>query len=399
MVQPADREFYANLPLFEAFEGVADEANYRPLPEGWWLAVADIVDSTGAIAEGRYKSVNMAGASVISALMNALDEKNLAFVFGGDGALAVVPGGLAAKAKHALAAAKTWVAEELGLELRAAIVPVSDVRANGFDMRVARFKASEVVSYAMFSGGGASWAEAEMKAGRYQIAAAPTGTRPDLTGLSCRWNPIVSHHGAIVSIIAVPGERGIGPEFQDLIGDIVELAEGEERGGHPVPENGPEPHLSVRGITVESRAAAPRGRRSMAWFFVAAQSLALFLCFRLGINFGPFDVKRYARDLASNSDFRKFDDALKMTIDVSLDRLRRIEERLKQGVAAGICRYGLHRQDAALMTCIVPTPMSRDHMHFIDGAAGGYAVAARNLKATLAGNVSQAGSLPSMIKP
>ncbi len=79
------------------------------------------------------------------------------------------------------------------------------------------------------------------------------------------WNPIVSHHGAIVSIIAVPGERGIGPEYQALIGDIVALAEGEERGGHPVPEKGPEPHLSVRGITVESRAVAPRGRRFLTW--------------------------------------------------------------------------------------------------------------------------------------
>ncbi|WP_027997814.1 DUF3095 domain-containing protein [Sinorhizobium arboris] len=400
MVQPADREFYASLPLFEAFEGVADEANYRPLPEGWFLALADIVDSTGAIAEGRYKSVNMAGASVISALMNGLDEKNLAFVFGGDGALAAVPGGLAAKAKEILAAAKTWVAEELDLELRAAIVPVSDVRANGFDMRVARFKASNEVSYAMFSGGGASWAETEMKAGRYQIAAAAPGTRPDLTGLSCRWDPIVSRHGAIVSIIAVPGARGVGPEFQTLIGDIVHLAEGEERGGHPVPENGPEPHLSMRGITVESRAAAPRGRRFLTWSFVAAQSLALFLCFRLGINFARFDVKRYRRDLASNSDFRKFDDGLKMTIDVSIDRLCRIEERLQQGAAAGICRYGLHRQDSALMTCIVPTPMSRDHMHFIDGAAGGYAVAARNLKAALSGgDLSLEGDMPKAVKP
>lgn len=258
MVQPADREFYAGLPLFEAFEGVADEANYRPLPDGWWLAVADIVNSTGAIAEGRYKSVNMAGASVISALMNGLDERNLAFVFGGDGALAAVPGTLAAKARDVLAAAKTWVAEELGLELRAAIVPVSDVRASGFDMRVARFKASEEVSYAMFSGGGASWAEAEMKAGRYQIEAAPPGTRPDLTGLSCRWNPIVSHHGAIVSIIAVPGERGIGPEYQALIGDIVALAEGEERGGHPVRKRDPSRTFPCAALR-RNRAPSRRG--------------------------------------------------------------------------------------------------------------------------------------------
>ncbi|MQW85581.1 DUF3095 domain-containing protein [Sinorhizobium saheli] len=383
MAQAPDMRFYESLPLFEAFEGVADEANYRPLPEGWWLAVADIVNSTGAIAEGRYKSVNMAGASVISALMNGLDERNLPFVFGGDGALAAVPAALAAKAREALAAAKTWVAEELGLELRAALVPVSDVRANGHDMRVARFRASEGVSYAMFSGGGASWAEAQMKAGRYQITAAPQGTRPDLSGLSCRWNPIVARHGAIVSIIAVPGERGNGPDFQALIGDIVALAEGEERGGHPVPEDGPEPHLSMRGVSIEARAVAPRGRRLLTWPFIAVQSLVLFLCFRLGINLGPFDVKRYARDLASNSDFRKFDDGLKMTIDIGADRLRRIEERLVQAAAAGICRYGLHRQDSALMTCIVPSPMSRDHMHFIDGAAGGYAMAARNLKAAL----------------
>jgi hypothetical protein len=31
------------------------------------------------------------------------------------------------------------------------------------------------------------------------------------------------------------------------------------------------------------------------------------------------------------------------------------------------------------MTCFVPTPIARDHIHFIDGAAGGYAVAASQI--------------------
>ncbi|MCA1406431.1 DUF3095 domain-containing protein [Ensifer sp. IC3342] len=384
MAKAADMQFYESLPLFEAFEGVADEANYRPLPDGWVLAVADIVDSTSAIAEGRYKSVNMAGASVISALMNALDERNLPFVFGGDGALAAIPAAMAAKARAALADAKTWVAEELGLELRTALVPVADIRANGLDMHIARFKASEEVSYAMFSGGGASWAEAEMKAGRYQIEAAAAGSRPDLTGLSCRWNPIVSRHGAIVSIIAVPGLRGNGPEFQALVGDIVALAEGEERGGHPVPENGPEPRLSMQGVAVESRAMARKGRRLIAWSWITLQSLVLFVCFKLGWNIGTFDTTQYKRDLVRNSDFRKFDDGLKMTIDIGIERLSQIEERLKRAAEAGVSSYGLHQQDSALMTCIVPAAMSRDHVHFIDGAAGGYAMAAKNLKAALA---------------
>jgi hypothetical protein len=32
------------------------------------------------------------------------------------------------------------------------------------------------------------------------------------------------------------------------------------------------------------------------------------------------------------------------------------------------------------MTCFVPTAGTSDHLHFIDGAAGGYALAARAMK-------------------
>ncbi|MEI2298163.1 DUF3095 domain-containing protein [Ensifer sp. MJa1] len=393
MAEASEGRFYDTVPLFDAFEGVADESNYRPLPDGWLLAVADIVNSTGAIADGRYKIVNMAGASVISALMNALDEKAMPFVFGGDGALAALPAAMADRARNALSAVKTWVAEELGLELRAALVPVTDIRANGLDMRVARFKASDEVFYAMFAGGGASWAEAAMKAGRYHVEAAPAGSRPDLTGLSCRWNPIQSRHGAIASIIAVPGPLGNGPEFQALIADIVTLADEEDRGGHPVPELGPDPRFSFKGIDAEARAIASRGRRMLARCWITLQTLALFVCFRLNWNFGTFDTTRYRRDLADNTDFRKFDDGLKMTVDISAERLKRIEARLQQAAAAGVGHYGLHQQDSALMTCIVPTPMARDHMHFVDGASGGYAVAASKLKAALArSNAAGAGA-------
>ncbi|HEV7322835.1 MAG TPA: DUF3095 domain-containing protein [Ensifer sp.] len=384
MGEAAEGRFYDTVPLFDAFEGVADEANYRPLPDGWVLAVADIVNSTGAIADGRYKTVNMAGASVISALMNVLEEKTMPFVFGGDGALAALPASMADRAHGALAAVRTWVAEELGLELRAALVPVSDIRAHGLDMRVARFKTSDEVSYAMFAGGGASWAEAAMKAGRYHVDAAPAGSRPDLTGLSCRWNPIQSRHGTIASIIAVPGPKGNGPEFQQLIADVVALADEEDRHGHPVPVLGPDPRFSFVGIDAEARAAAPKEKRLGARVWITLQTLVLFVCLKMGWNLGTFDTTRYRRDLADNTDFRKFDDGLKMTVDISAARLERIEARLQRAMAEGVCHYGLHQQDSALMTCIVPTPMSRDHMHFVDGASGGYAVAASKLKATLA---------------
>jgi hypothetical protein len=322
----------------------------------------------------------MAGASVISAVLNAIGSRELPFVFGGDGALVAVPASAVEPTRAALAACRTWAQEELDLGLRAALVPMGEVRAHGLDVRVARFQASTEMSYAMFAGGGASWVEAEMKAGRYTVEAAPAGTRPDLTGLSCRWNPIEALNGGIVSVIVLPGKEGNNAAFQQLVTDIVAIAGEQERGGHPVPAKGPQYGFPPKGLDYEARAVAPPGKRLRAKAKILFE-LTLAMTFDwLNRSAGGFDPKIYKADVAANSDFRKFDDGLKMTVDIDAARLARIEARLGEAAEAGHCRYGLHSQASALMTCIVPSPFTRDHMHFVDGAAGGYAMAARNLK-------------------
>ncbi|AJC81690.1 hypothetical protein IE4803_PA00045 (plasmid) [Rhizobium etli bv. phaseoli str. IE4803] len=374
-----DEDFFAAVPLFSAFEGVTDAANYRPLPDGWVLALADIVGSTQAIAGGRYKDVNMAGASVISAVLNAVGKGDYPFVFGGDGALIALPGALEQTAREALAAVQVWVEEDLGLMLRVAIVPVADTRAEGLDVRVARYSASPYVTYAMFWGGGTSWAERQMKQGHYGIERAAPGTRPDLAGLSCRWSPIEAENGEIVSIIAVPGEGRPGEEFRNLVNGIVAITAEQNRGSHPVPAGGPKFAFSLKGINREARATAPAGKRLRQKLIIFLQLAITVLCYKLDIPLGRFDARRYKGDVAGNSDFRKFDDGLKMTVDVDAEHLKRIETLLEAARAKGIARYGLHRQASALMTCFVPTPISRDHMHFIDGASGGYAVAASRM--------------------
>jgi hypothetical protein len=99
---------------------------------------------------------------------------------------------------------------------------------------------------------------------------------------------------------------------------------------------------------------------------------------------GRFDPKRYRSWVAKNSDFRKYDDALRMTIDCSVATADRLETLLKNAEGDRVVDFGLHRQDAALMTCIVPSYVSDDHVHFLDGAGGGYALAAQALKDKLA---------------
>jgi hypothetical protein len=381
MSETSTDTFFVDVPAFEAFEGVTDINNYRPLPEDWALVTGDIVNSTGAIAAGNYKSVNISGASIISAVLNAVDNQDLPFVFGGDGALVAVPASGIEAARTAVAAVRTWVSEEMGLQMRAAIVPIRDIHAAGLDVRVARLRVSDQAAYAMFAGGGASWAEAKMKDGLYSVEPAPPSSRPDLTGLSCRWSPIPARHGEIVSVIAVPGERSDPAAFAALVADIVTMVAMQERGGHPIAEEGPvATRLTAKSLDWEAKATAPKKGRWKQKLWIRFQFYLAKYLDRFNITLGDFDPKRYRRDVAANSDFRKFDDGLKMTIDVDAASLRKIDARLEQASQAGICRYGLHRQDAALMTCFVLTPMKRDHMHFIDGASGGYALAATQLK-------------------
>ena len=373
-------DFYSRIPVFHGFGKLMDPALYAPLPADWIVGVADIVDSTRAIADKRYKAVNMAGAAVIAAVTNALEGRDFPFVFGGDGAsFAVAPGDLD-RARDALAATATWVREDLDLVMRVALVPVVAIRAQGLDVRVARFAPSRNVSYAMFSGGGLGWAEAEMKRGNFAVPVAPPRAQPDLSGLSCRFQEIPSMRGLILSVLVVPGKNASPSGFREVIEDIVALAEQSPDAGRPVPAGGPDIRWPPQGVEYEARAR--RGgsllRRRIR---VLANTLVGYAVFRLNVRLKNFVPRDYVQEVVENSDFRKYDDGLRMVLDCSDELARALEQRLVAASSAGIVRYGLHRQDAAMMTCFTPSLDRKDHVHFIDGARGGYATAATALKA------------------
>jgi len=117
---------------------------------------------------------------------------------------------------------------------------------------------------------------------------------------------------------------------------------------------------------------------------VLANTLFAYCVMRFGIKVGAFVPKIYVQQVVENSDFRKYDDGLRMVLDCTPDLDQSLSGRLTAAASAGVARYGLHRQDAAMMTCFTPSAMRSDHVHFIDGARGGYASAATALKAAIA---------------
>ena len=378
-------DFYASLPRFTAFSSLMDPGLYRPLPTTWWLGVTDVVGSQQQIGLGRIDRLVAAGAAIIAAVSNALGRRAFPFVFAGDGAsFAIAPEDVDA-AREALAATAVWVREALQLELRTALVPVSAVRDRGLDVRVARYAPSAHVSYAMFSGGGLPWAEAAMKAGDYAVAPAEPGSQPDLTGLSCRWQAIRPRHALILSLMLVPQHSGDAPAFRQLVQEILHSVEISAEVAHPMQDEGPQMHGPWAGLDLELR-AMPGSRLSRLWrkLRLVARSIPEYLIYRIGLRVGGFDPAALRHEIVGNTDFRKYDDALRMTLDCTEAFADQLEAQLAGAEARGICHFGLERQLAAQLTCISPPVPGRGHMHFIDGAGGGYAAAAARLKARAA---------------
>ena len=378
--QTASSAFYEGLPIIRDFHALARAKPYTPLPEDWVLGLADIQDSSGLIDAGKYKLVNTVGAAVISAQMNAFPDCRFPFVFGGDGAAFAMPGEWQEQATASLDAVRKWALREFDITLRAAIVPVSEIRANKRNIFVARHGPNDCVDYAMFAGGGVSWAEREMKRGQYHVADTGSDAPPDLTGLSCRWTPIRATNGQILSVVAAPRVGADPKAIENLMSELVSMTEGLARGGHPVTAEAPSFRWPPEGLEYEARSrdrTIPLWRRKLTLYF---ETLIGHFFFKTGLKLGGFDPQHYVETASANSDFRKFEDALLMTIDCDQKTREALTERLERAQDESLISYGISEQESALMTCIVPSVTSDDHIHFVDGASGGYASAASRIK-------------------
>jgi hypothetical protein len=370
-------DFYETIPVLDNFADAVRGENYSRLPDDWVVGFADVVGSTKAVADGRYKAVNMVGAGAIAAVANALDRRPFPFVFGGDGASFAVSSSDATAAAKALQAMAAFAREEFHFDLRVAMAPVGEIRAAGYDVRVARFAAAPPCVYAMFAGGGLTWFDAAAKRGAYALPLGDPGARPDLSGLSCRWGVAPAKHGLVLSLIVAP--RGNDARFATLINEIVKssLAAASER---PVTLMSLQPGSPGKAMALETRVKKASGLSQAKARISAIRGYCIAIVlhtFKLKV--GQFDAATYATELVANADFRKFDDGLRMTLDCSPEFADALEAQL--GAADAFIHWGVFRQAAAQVTCFVPSATQRGHVHFVDGAGGGYTMAAKAMKA------------------
>ena len=373
-------EFYSNLESFDEFSGVGELDQYARMPDDWVVLTSDVVGSTKAIEARRYKQVNMVGAASIMCVLNVCEKIEVPFSFGGDGGLIVVPQEVASAASAELAKLQSGCEPMFGLKLRVAAIGVGDLRAAGGEILVRKFKLNGDNHLAMFAGEGTrladEWLKSDDEAHRRFHVSAAENEAPDLDGLSCRWEPLSSINGVMLTIIV----DKIGAETIDIAGEISNLLNSQLAKFTPVKDQSLKFRFPPRGLKVEVAAAVKHGAYLRRYSWALFTSGMQWLCEKFRIKIGDYDGKIYKNELISSTDFRKMDGALRMVLDLSLDQAQKLEDWLEAQFQNRRMIYGTWRSTQALMTCMLFDLTQSRHLHLVDGADGGYALAAKAYK-------------------
>jgi hypothetical protein len=383
-------DFLAAVPEIERFADVTDPRFYADVPGDWHVILTDVRGSTRAIEAGRYRDVNALGVASIVALRNAMPELELPYVFGGDGATLLVPDSRLPAAEAALRGVRRLAQTAFDLDLRVGRVGVSELRDAHLTVQAARFRTSRHVRLAMLRGNGIAraerWVKDSARAADYAISEdGPEAA--NLEGFECRWQPVPSRRGHIVSLIVLALDA-TEAEREKSYRSAIDALEGslDADAGHPISLRGLRLGTLFGGYREEARVRS--GQAAGPAYDAAAKnahkkSLIGRALVALGKAAGGFDGSAYPKELIENTDFRKFDEAIRMVLDLSNEQLDRIEAEFGRLRSEGHIVYGVHRAPSALITCYLRS-YSGDHVHFVDGSNGGYALAARQLKAQLA---------------
>ena len=190
--------------------------------------------------------------------------------------------------------------------------------------------------------------------------------------ISCRWNPIKSHQGIILTLMikakSFENYKSIQESLERIIGS-------DEKKINPVKVDEMD-YMKLAQI-YKRETKYDTSQLSLSSIKRKVEILFCFFIFKL---FRPFQSKRlykYTQSMSKHTDYRKFDDILRMVVDCSQEQVKEIIKILN-GISD--IKYGYSCSDHALMTCLVFGLNEGEHIHFIGGANGGYTEAAKMMK-------------------
>lgn len=370
--------FYSELPAFQKFNQFTEDRFYQALPSDWSVLISDVAGSTKAIEAGRYKDVNLVGAATICAARNALAEHNFPFVFGGDGATFAFHNDYKESVIEAMTALQRMSELNFNLKLRIGLVSVEEINNAGGVIEVAKFELIKGKHLALFRGGGLTLAEKWIKKSETYYLNSTNTSEPTLSGLSCRWNPIPSANGCILSLLIQATKPQNHSIYTLVLDKLNQICDSRLETTNPI--NVPAMHYQSLRVCLQQENRLHMRKWTFKHLYRMTEICFCILVFRLKMPALIFNKQVYVNSIPAHADYQKFDDVLRMIIDVTSEQRDEIAISLESLRKQGFINYGIHESREALMTCFVDDVHEGNHVHFIDGADGGYAMAAKQLK-------------------
>lgn len=367
-------QFYQNLKAIKNFQDISKNEVFTKIPDDWIILLTDVKNSTQAINDGKYKEVNMLGALSIISILNIDKKLDIPFVFGGDGAFLLIPPTLQNTAKQALLAVQKMAKDAYDLELRIATITVDEIYKNNKELLITKLKVAQGYSQAMLKGDGIEYSDMLLKSSdTYHIKESiDPNFSVDIKGLACRWENIPSPKNETISLLVRANDQSYYKEILENLENIL----GTKKSRNPITKTNTILSFDDKVLTKEV-SLHTQNKFLKALLILKLKFINVMGNYLMDSKIGEW--ANYRTRITNSTDTEKFDDILRMVFTADFAQTIKLEAYLNKEYQEKKLTYGLHKSDASLMTCLIFERHGK-HIHFVDSADGGYAMAAIDMK-------------------
>ncbi|MBE5321524.1 DUF3095 domain-containing protein [Pedobacter sp. MR2016-19] len=375
----SEDHFYSNLPIHKMplHQLLIKNQLFEKVIASWCVIITDIKRSTAAVNSGLHENVNLIATGSIVAVLNIAFKANISvpFFFGGDGATFIVPPGIVDDVMKSLLKYKENTLLNFNLDLRTGIIPVEEIYKNGHTLKICRFSSSETFSIPIVLGDGLAYAEQIIKGENYLLADHNTASDEiDLSGMQCRWDKIEPPENSdeVVTLVVIASEIAQqAAVFSKVILHLDQIyGSQEKRQPISVPKLIFRTSFNSLGKEMKHRLGKIKFLEFIKSWFINVYGYIYFRTDR---------GKKYLRQLVEMSDTLVVDGRINTVITGTAKQRLALEQALNQLEKNNEILYAFYVSGESVMSCYV-RDLEDDHIHFVDGADGGYTQAAGILK-------------------
>lgn len=371
--------FYSRLPVnqISLSDLLTEEHLFYKVPENWFVIVTDVKNSTLAVQNGLHETVNLVATGCIVATLNIAYKHNLnvPFFFGGDGATCIIPPSILQPVMQSLLIHQENTLKNFELDLRVGFVPVENIYKKGFRLTISKFRSTSIFSIPVVLGDGLNYAEKVIKGEDHRLSVIKSEEEDlNLDGMQCRWDRIAppENYDEVISLLVIAAnESEQGPAFQKVIHFLDEIY-GTPDKRQPISVNKLKLKATVTKLNLEMKVKFGHIR---FLYLLYNRFMSLFGWYY----FQTREGRSYLSSMVDLADTLVIDGRINTVISGTSVQRAALVKALDELEKAGEIRYGLFVSKESVMSCYVPGA-DNAHIHFVDGAEGGYTKAAGVLK-------------------